>query len=61
MSPAQTLKVLAVAVAVVVAIVAGGLAWIGGSNPANAVLRGGTAFAGALALMIAVMTATGVL
>lgn len=45
---------LCAALAVVVALVGGFLSWANGTSPAGAVLTGGGAFAGALALALAV-------
>ncbi|WP_239338074.1 hypothetical protein [Frankia sp. CiP3] len=60
-----TFKLLVVALAsmsaLVVAIVTGLLARHAGMDPASAVLRGGTAFGGTLALAVAVLAAVGVL
>ena len=63
MSPAQTLTFVILALAgvfaLITAIVAGFLRWLTGSHPADAILRGSTAFAGTLALLIVVLTTAG--
>ncbi|WP_328993130.1 hypothetical protein OG394_02420 [Kribbella sp. NBC_01245] len=46
---------LIVVVAVVVGMVAGGLSRLGGTGVPHAILRGGTAFAGAVALLLSVV------
>lgn len=61
----MTVKILMVALcataSVCVALVAGYLERRAGAHPAAAVLRGGTAFAGALGLGVLVLTALGAL
>jgi hypothetical protein len=52
---------LAVAISVVVALVAAMLAKVAGAHPAAAALRGGAAFAGTLALGVAILTALDIL
>ena len=47
---------LAISIAITAAVVAGFLNWVGGANPANAVMRGAAAFAGALGIVILLMT-----
>jgi len=47
---------LSVSIGITVAVIAGFLSWLGGANPANAVMRGAAAFAGALGVVILLMT-----
>ncbi|MFG3620821.1 hypothetical protein [Nocardia sp. NPDC047654] len=48
---------LVVAIGVICGMLAGFLSWIGGTTPANAVLRGGAAFGGTVGLGVAVIAA----
>jgi uncharacterized membrane protein YqiK len=60
-TPTLLALALILAVGIICALIVGFLSWVGGANPANAVLRGGGALGGALALGIALVAALGIL
>ncbi len=62
-SPTITMLALALvaAVGIICALITGFLSWVGGSNPANAALRGGAAFGGVATLGIGLLVALGIL
>jgi hypothetical protein len=51
--------VLAFVLALIIGIAGGVLSWMSGVHPAAAILRGGAAFGGVLALAVAVLTLVG--